>query len=83
MDRTITMRAESPVCGVTKQAQEMLRTSPYRPIHRVACAYQDGLLVLRGRLRTYFHKQLAQEAVARVDGVRQVVNEIEVVQFAN
>jgi osmotically-inducible protein OsmY len=83
MDRTIALRAELPVCVVTKQAQELLRTSPYKPIRRVACAYQDGLLVLRGRLRTYFHKQLAQEAVARVDGVRQVVNEIEVVQFAN
>ena len=83
MDRPIALRAESPVCYVTKQAQELLRTSPYKPVRRVACAYQDGMLVLRGRLRTFFHKQLAQEAVARVDGVRQVVNEIEVVQFAN
>ena len=83
MDRTISSRADSPVCCVTKQAQEVLRTSPYKPIRRVACTYQDGMLVLRGRLRTFFHKQLAQEAVARVDGVRQVVNEIEVVQFGN
>jgi hypothetical protein len=83
MDRMISSRAESPVCRVTKQVQEVLRTSPYSPIRRVACAYDDGLLVLRGSLRTFFHKQLAQEAVARVDGVRQVVNEIEVVQFAN
>ena len=83
MDRTIAPRAESPVCRVTKQAQELLRTSPYRPVRRVACAFHDGRLVLRGRLRTFFHKQLAQEAVARVDGVCQVVNEIEVVQLAN
>jgi osmotically-inducible protein OsmY len=83
MDRTIALRAESPVCCITKKAQDLLRTSPYKPVRRIACAYQDGRLVLRGRLRTFFHKQLAQEAVARVDGVRQVVNEIEVVQLAN
>jgi osmotically-inducible protein OsmY len=83
MDIVMSVRAEAPVCYIAKQAQELLHTSPYKPIHRVACAFQDGMLVLRGRLQTFFHKQLAQEAVARVDGVRQVVNEIEVVQFAN
>ena len=41
--------------------------------------YDDGMLILHGRLGSYYQKQLAQETVAGVEGVVQVVNEIEVV----
>jgi len=42
--------------------------------------FDQGILVLRGRvLCFYHHKQLAQEAVARVAGAVQIVNEIQVV----
>ena len=37
-----------------------------------------GVLLLKGHLPNFYHKQLAQEAVAWVKGVSQVVNEIEV-----
>jgi hypothetical protein len=33
------------------------------------------VLFLRGPLPTFYLKQLAQEAVARVEGISQVVNE--------
>ena len=38
-----------------------------------------GILILRGQVTSYHQKQLAQEAVAKIDGVVQVVNEVEVV----
>ena len=38
----------------------------------------DGNLMLRGRLTSFYHKQLAQEAVRHVDGVQQILNEIDV-----
>jgi osmotically-inducible protein OsmY len=44
----------------------------------VICTCSRGILLLRGDLPTYYQKQLAQEAVKGLDGVSQVVNEIQV-----
>ncbi len=35
--------------------------------------------MLRGRLNSFFHTQLAQEAVRNLEGVERVVNQIEIV----
>ncbi len=45
----------------------------------VTCELSDGVLILHGQVPTFFQKQLAQEAVFDLDGVTQVVNQIEVV----
>ena len=62
----------------TERARARLRESPYLSIRQVSCEFDRGALMLRGRLPTFYYKQLAQEAVADLDGIRQVVNEIEV-----
>lgn len=67
--------ASNPVAVV---ATARLKASPYLAIRKLACEYHEGILVLRGCLHRYFYKQLAQEAVARIDNVTQVVNQIEV-----
>jgi osmotically-inducible protein OsmY len=59
-------------------AELRLRSRPYPALQGVTCAVRDGVLVLRGRLPSYYLKQLAQEAVARLDGVRRIDNRIEV-----
>jgi osmotically-inducible protein OsmY len=59
-------------------ATECLRASPYKVFADVSCQCEHGVLLLRGRVFSFHHKQVAQEAVARVTGVTQVVNEIEV-----
>ena len=56
-------------------ARDCLQRSPYRPIRNVSCECRQGVLFLRGPLPTFYLKQLAQEAVARVQGILQVVNE--------
>ena len=63
---------------VAQAAKDKLRSNPHWPVRRVSCECDEGRLFLRGRLSSFFHKQLAQEAVANVDGVTQVINEIEV-----
>jgi osmotically-inducible protein OsmY len=66
-------------CPVAQAAQARLRQIPYSTVHKVACECDErGHLFLRGRLPSYFQKQLAQEAVLNLEGVAQVVNEIEV-----
>ena len=70
----------SPSCRLVRAAEARLRTTPYRNIQRIACECDDrGRLFLRGRLTSFYQKQLAQEAVARLPGVSQVVNETVVV----
>ena len=70
----------APTCRsrVSEAANELLRASPYQPLRVIVCLCSHGVLVLKGRLPSFYHKQLAQETVAQVRGVTQVINEIEV-----
>jgi len=74
---------EPRLCAITEQARARLRQCAYSSVRRVSCAFDAGVLVLQGELRTFFHKQLAQEAVADLEGVRQIRNEIEVIPSVN
>ena len=55
-----------------------LRSSPYLDVRNISCECKRGVVLLQGRLSTFHGKQVAQEAVARVEGVDQVRNEIKV-----
>jgi len=63
---------------VVREAQVCLEQSAYSLLRQVSVEYERGVLVLQGTLPNYYHKQLAQEAVRRVEGVTRVVNRIEV-----
>ena len=52
---------------------------PHLKMQRLWCEFDEGQLTLRGQVPSFYFKQLAQEAVAGLDGVRQVINEIEVI----
>ena len=39
---------------------------------------ESGRVTLRGVVRSYFQKQMAQEAVRNVEGVDEICNELEV-----
>jgi osmotically-inducible protein OsmY len=64
--------------SLAQVAEQRLRSSPYLALRSVCCDEQDGALILRGSLPTYYLKQMAQAIVARVEGVEQVTNQIEV-----
>ena len=64
--------------GIAAAATECLKKSPYYAVRKVLCECDHGVLFLRGRLSSFHQKQVAQEAVAKVKGVTQVRNEIEV-----
>ena len=59
-------------------AKDLIRRQPHLTVQRIWCEYKGRQLYLRGQVPTYYLKQLAQTAVADMDGVSQVVNEIEV-----
>ena len=74
--RRFTATVDSDRIGAA--AMERLRDSPYKAMRWVSCECKQGELFLRGRLFSFHEKQVAQEVVAGVSGVTQVVNEIEV-----
>lgn len=65
---------------IAQAARKRLRRSPYPPLQRLSCECDDrGFLFLRGRLPSFYLKQLAQQAVLDLQGVTQIVNQTEVV----
>jgi len=60
-------------------AKQRIRSQPHLAFHRIWCEYAGGRLFLRGQVPSFYHKQLAQESVAEMESIDQVVNEIEVV----
>jgi osmotically-inducible protein OsmY len=63
---------------IAEIAQAALRRSAYFELHNVSCDYSGGVLTLRGRVPTYYLKQIAQASVADVPGVVEVHNRVEV-----
>ena len=61
------------------QAQALLLRTPYPALRSISCECRGRELILRGRLPSYFLKQMAQSAVAHLPGVDRVVNQIEVI----
>jgi hypothetical protein len=76
---TISPSRPSPPHRILEGAESCLRSNPYLALKNVTCDYREGVLTLRGCLPSYYLKQIAQTAVARVAGGVRIVNEIEVV----
>ena len=77
------MVSQGTDAGVAELGRARLAACPYHVLKTVLCEFQHGVLTLRGRLPTFFHKQMAQEAVGGMPGVRQIVNHIEVSSLAS
>jgi osmotically-inducible protein OsmY len=72
-------RGSSRRADVGLEAEYRLRRSGYLTLRDVSCDASAHGLQLRGRLPSYYLKQVAQAVVAEVEGVNRVINLIEVV----
>ncbi len=63
---------------VEVEAGARLRRSSYREVRCVTCEFHEGILTLRGRVPTYYLKQIAQSLVCRMEGVAEINNRVEV-----
>lgn len=61
-----------------KQVLEELDWEPSLDASEIGVTVHDGVVTLTGEVGSYIHKQNAEEAAARVRGVRAVANELEV-----
>ena len=55
-----------------------LEQNPYLTHRTLRFETEQGRVTLRGVVNTYFQKQMAQEALRHIDGVREITNELEV-----
>lgn len=63
---------------IQEAIEERFRKSGYLALRDVSCLAQEDEVHLLGRLPSYFLKQIAQEIAAGVEGVRRVINRIDV-----
>ena len=61
------------------EVHDALAKSPYLTRKRVDCVAQDGRVVLRGEVGTYFQKQMATEVLRQVEGIDEIENHLEVI----
>ncbi|WP_254510924.1 BON domain-containing protein [Anatilimnocola floriformis] len=55
-----------------------IETNPYLSGRKLRFEAQEGRVTLNGVVASYFQKQMAQEVIKRVEGVKQIENELEV-----
>ncbi len=65
--------------NVVQEVQSRLQRRLHNPVFDVSCDYHGGVLLLRGQSKSFYEKQVAQEAARGVAGVARVVNNIDVV----
>lgn len=64
--------------SVLAAATSRLRKSNYHELHLISCVFHEGVLTLRGRVSTFYLKQIAQTLIASLEGVERVNNRLEV-----
>jgi osmotically-inducible protein OsmY len=64
---------------VTEEVTTALSATGRPSLRRLEVAASEGRIVLRGRVTSYYLKQLAQAAALAVPAVAQLLNEVEVV----
>lgn len=68
----------STVPALDEKVADALRSQPYLRGRELRFETDQGRVVLRGRVGSYYHKLMAQEVVRRVDGVDSIQNDLEV-----
>jgi hypothetical protein len=58
--------------------QSAITGNPYLAGRTLRFEAEAGRVVLQGTVSTYFQKQMAQEALRRIDGIREIENQLEV-----
>jgi osmotically-inducible protein OsmY len=63
---------------LTERVHDAIRHNPYLAQRNLRCETDSGRVVLRGKVKSYFQKQMAQEVIRQIDGIRAIENQLEV-----
>jgi hypothetical protein len=73
-------RIMSPTASVVSGAAEALKRSAHPALRQLRVEETDSAIVISGRVSSYYLKQLAQEAIMPVRGLRELLNQVTVVR---
>ncbi len=71
------MNTQGLVC-LKDQVHDAMKNNPYISRRNLSCETNGGRVILRGRVQSYFQKQMAQETVRHIDGIVSIENCLEV-----
>ena len=60
-----------------------IRKNPYVLHRRVFLENSQGRVILRGRVDSYYQKQMVQEVLRGMDGISEISNELEVADYVS
>ena len=60
-----------------------IRKNPYVLHRRVFLENTQGRVILRGRVDSYYQKQMVQEVLRGMDGISEISNELEVADYVS
>ena len=63
---------------LTEKVSSAIETNPYLSGRKLRFEAQEGRITLQGTVGSFYQKQMAQEALRRIDGVREIENQLEV-----
>lgn len=70
--------ATSRFQSLVHQIEIRLHTSPYLSLRQVTCSWWQGRLVVRGRVPTFYVKQVMQSIVRSICESTEIIDEVEV-----
>jgi osmotically-inducible protein OsmY len=80
-DETPSLLSHSVVdLDLAERIRRALNATGYSPLRAIEVAVHDGQISLRGRVPSYFMKQIAQATVMAVPGVGELCNELDVIR---
>lgn len=65
-------------CPLSKRISSAIEKHPHLTRRKLQFEAREGRVTLRGTVSSYYQKQMAQEALRRVDGVHEIENKLEV-----
>jgi len=83
LTRGLSERCEAAPERALPEIRRRLCSAGYYALREIECEYDDGVVVLRGRVSTYYLKQVAQAAVLSDPAIERVLNLIEVSSNGN
>lgn len=69
--------------ALVQRLDSAIKGNPHLSGHQVFCSEEGGTVILQGRVRSYYQKQMAQEALRNLEGVERIVNDLEVDWLTN
>jgi osmotically-inducible protein OsmY len=67
-------------CGLEQRVIRFLETKHVPGLRHLAVQARGGIVLLSGRVHTYYEKQLCNQCCGRIPGLQELVNLVEVIE---